>query len=687
MRFLRKKMSLSTSNKLPFWLAPLALLALAAVVYGPFLPQLGFYWDDWVFAWMRARIGSQGLVELFNVTSPVRGWIEAPLTLLLGVNPLFWQAFSLLTRWLAAVSFWWLLCLLWPERRGEAFFAATMMLVYPGYTQQPLAMTYYFFWVFEAVFFLSLGLMAQSIQPISRNDEKEGVAWGLFFASLTLSALHLVSMEYLVGLELMRPLILLLVFSRFTPSWRERLKKAILYELPYALVLAIYVYWRLFLFGKSLYSPVVLSRLEESPLDTLSKLIVSILDAIKQVNVDAWIQVIRLPSFSEWSLGFSLVYLAVILLSFFGILLWLPRLPSSESKPLDWALAGLGGMLIAGLPFFAAGLIVRVVFPEDRFTLAYMPLVGMFMAGLLWFIRNPARRSFVAALLIALAVGYQVQVLKGYSDDWKVQKNFAWQLAWRAPNLENGAVILSEDADTFRYNDDEALTALVNWMYVPANTALPALNSYSFISVRLALVSRGEASGLPENHSAPNQFLVTRFTPPACLHIFDPQYDDVLLSLPNPATVTALSALKLPFIPDLTRQAAPLSNPALTTGGVFPAAVPNFLGPEPARGWCYTYLQADLARQRGEWETVARFGDEAFAIPMLPDDPYEYLPFIEAYARLGRTKDARVLTRQVAEAMPLLRPALCALWSRIPGLAPDTVQEMRQQLQICPVTP
>lgn len=661
-------------KKLPEWASPLALLALAAAVYGPFLSQLGFYWDDWVFAWMRAHIGAQGLVELFNVTSPIRGWMEAPLTLLLGVNPLSWQVFSLFTRWLAALSFWWLLCLLWPERRGEAFFASAILLVYPGYTQQPLAMTYYFFWVFEAVFFLSLGMMVQSIK-------RDKVVWGLFFASLALSGLHLVSMEYLVGLELMRPLILLLVISRFTSSWKERLKKTVLFELPYALVLAIYVYWRLFLFGKSLYAPVVLSRLGESPLDTLSKLIASILDAIKQVNVDAWIQVIRLPSFGEWSLGLTLVYLAVIWISFFGILLWLPRLSPSEAKSFDWVLVGLGGMLIAGLPFFAAGLIVRVVFPEDRFTLAYMPLVGMFIAGLLWLIRNPARRAFVAALLIGLAAGYQVQVLKQYSDDWKVQKNFAWQLAWRAPSLGNGAVILSEDADTFRYNDDEALTAILNWMYVPADTAMPAINSYSFISVRLT----GDLSDDAPVGESP--FLVTRFAPPACLHIFDPQYDDVLLSLPSPATVTALSALKLPFIPDLTRQAVSLSNPALTTGGVFPAAVPDFLGPEPVRGWCYTYLMADLARQRGDWETVARLGDEAFAVPMLPDDPYEYLPFIEAYARLGRIKDARVLTRQVAEAMPLLRPALCAVWGRVPGLSPDTVQEMRQQLQICPVTP
>lgn len=673
----RKKMRIPAPNKLPAWVDPLALLALAAVVYGPFLPQLGFYWDDWVFAWIRTRVGAQGLIELFNVTSPIRGWLEAPLTLLLGVNPLYWQAFSLLARWLAALSFWWLLCLLWPARRGAAFFASAILLVYPGYTQQPLAMTYYFFWVFEAVFFLSLGWMIQSIK-------RDKVVWGLFFASLAFSGLHLVSMEYLVGLELMRPLLLLLVFSRFTPSWKERLKKTFLFELPYALVLAGYAYWRLFLFGKSLYSPVVLSRLEQAPFETLLNLAVSTRDAIKQVNWDAWIQAISLPPLGEWGLPLSLVYGVVIVFSLGGMLFLLPRIQSSESPPLDWIAAGLGGMLLAGLPFFAAGLTIQVTFPEDRFTLAYMPLAGVFLAGLLWLIRNEGQRALAAGLLVALAAGFQVQVLKGYSDDWKAQKNFAWQLAWRAPSLVNGAALASEDADTFRYNDDEALTALLNWMYVPANAALPALNSYSFISARWTdgLLKKQESAA-----KSPGLLLVTRFAPPACLRIFDPRYDEILLSLPNPAEAAALSALNLPFIPDLTRQAAPLSNPALATGGAFPAALPSFLGPEPSRGWCYTYLQADLARQQGDWEQVARLGDEAFAVPMLPDDPYEYLPFIEAYARLGRIKDARALTRQVAESMPLLRPALCAAWSRVPGLSPDFVREMRQQLQICPVNP
>jgi hypothetical protein len=185
-----------------------------------------------------------------------------------------------------------------------------------------------------------------------------------------------------------------------------------------------------------------------------------------------------------------------------------------------------------------------------------------------------------------------------------------------------------------------------------------------------------------------NLILVTRFAPPACLHILDPNYDKVLLSLPSRSAVTVLSALNLSVVPDLTRQAVPLSNPALTISGDKVASLPDFLGPEPPHTWCYAYIQAELARQQGNWEKVADLGDQAFAIPMLPDDQYEYLPFIEAYARLGRIKDARLLTHQVAESMPLLKPALCSLWSRLPPVVPvGTMEEIRAELEICPVAP
>jgi hypothetical protein len=76
----------------------------------------------------------------------------------------------------------------------------------------------------------------------------------------------------------------------------------------------------------------------------------------------------------------------------------------------------------------------------------------------------------------------------------------------------------------------------------------------------------------------------------------------------------------------------------------------------------------------------------SFAILLVPDDPYEYLPFIETHARLGRVKEARLYTRHVTADMPFLRPVLCAIWMRVEekaGVPAETVSKIKTELQSC----
>ena len=146
----------------------------------------------------------------------------------------------------------------------------------------------------------------------------------------------------------------------------------------------------------------------------------------------------------------------------------------------------------------------------------------------------------------------------------------------------------------------------------------------------------------------------------------------------------------MPILPRTAAKALELSNleqiipnPAQTV------ALPSIFGLEPSHTWCYYFEKADLARQTDNWAQVAEIGDQAFAIPYLPDDISEYLPFVEAYARTGRWEDARDLTRKTAEAMPILKPALCAIWQRVEmdptaTIAPAQIEKMKGELGYCP---
>jgi hypothetical protein len=83
-----------------------------------------------------------------------------------------------------------------------------------------------------------------------------------------------------------------------------------------------------------------------------------------------------------------------------------------------------------------------------------------------------------------------------------------------------------------------------------------------------------------------------------------------------------------------------------------------FFGNEPAHNWCYYYEKASLARQKGDWQEVARLGKEAAALKYQPADLTEWMPFLEAYANTGQTD----LVKQTASSIqkdPAITFSLC----------------------------
>jgi len=105
--------------------------------------------------------------------------------------------------------------------------------------------------------------------------------------------------------------------------------------------------------------------------------------------------------------------------------------------------------------------------------------------------------------------------------------------------------------------------------------------------------------------------------------------------------------------------------------------------PEPC--WCYYFEKADLARQTGDWQQVAQIGDEATRLGFKPEDPSEWLLFVEGYANVGRYTNARETAELALRAIStqpgtaatrsptqnelalLTRPAMCSLLKRLDG--------------------
>jgi hypothetical protein len=147
-----------------------------------------------------------------------------------------------------------------------------------------------------------------------------------------------------------------------------------------------------------------------------------------------------------------------------------------------------------------------------------------------------------------------------------------------------------------------------------------------------------------------------------------------------------------PELPELLTGGVPLSDlsqikPETGPGGKPPNSI---FGPEPEHTWCYYFEKADLARQTGDWQRVAELGDQAEKAGFSPNDPQEWIPFIEGYAKVGRWEEAIQKTLHVYRINFRFGPRLCHIWegllknSEPPSGKLDEIQAMRERLECSP---
>jgi len=681
-------------KRLSKWAIPIALFVIAFFSYGIFAFQQGFHWDDWGFAWLIRTLGRPGLFNYFATNRPFLAYVYSITTSIFGTNPIAWHLFSLLMRWFTAVSLLWVLRLIWPERQRETFLITVFFLVYPGFNQQAIAITYSHFFLSQTLLFTSIGLMLKFARQPRR-------LWWAGLLGVLFAAYNLFSTEYFFGLELLRPFLLWLGLRDLWPEWKARLKRAALTYLPFFLVLLGYLYWRYFILGFYLYQPGLVTNTGPSPMEKLVGIPRTVWEQWRVAAWEAWGQVFHLPDFAAY--GPRLTFVFVFILLFTGIGLYFIARYFKTVEYGNWRLSllwiGLGflSMLFAGIPFLVTDLPLRLTFPNSRFTMPFALGVAFLLVALLELLPKWSNKVLLASVLAALAVG--VQFNNGYlwREDWQGQKSFFWQMTWRIPDLEPGSILLSSDTP-FEYSSDNSLTFPLNLIYAPENRSIEIEYAYFFVSVRLGQELEALMPGLPihQNYlaatfdSSSDQMVAVHFAPPGCFRVLHPVYDKDLPLAPRIGEDSVLlTEAGIPVLPRSAAQAMTMSNLEQIVPKAKGPTLPAILGAEPAHTWCYYFEKADLARQSDDWVQVAEIGDQVFAIPYYPDDYSEYLPFVEAYARTGRWEDARGLTRKTSELMPILRPALCAIWQRVetdPNVSIPTAQieKMKDELGYCP---
>lgn len=663
--------------KLPSSSTPFFLLVLSLAAFGILITFLGFYWDDWPAAWYYHLFGSRGFLDVFAIDRPLLGGLYQLTTPLMGSSPLRWQVFALITRWFCASVFWLMIWSIWPKYGWAAAATALLFLIYPGFSQQPIAITYSHAWLLMAAFFGSLIAMIWAVR-------QPRWFWPLSLAGWLLAAVTHFTVEYFFGLELLRPAILWLVYAEREPGSRQRLKRVFFTWLPYLLILAGFLYWRVFLTETPRGQVTLFSALAANPLRAMLSLLETIFLDITETSLNAWGQITQ---FRNWFGTSEITGLAPIILVLAagvvcGFFLWFLQpdtQPSPDSKQetaktsgksWGWQAASLGllALLLGGIPFWVTDLPIELRFPWDRFTLAMMFGASLVTSGIIYLITGSRKTQVILfSTMIALAVGLHYLNTDAYQRRWAVQKDFFWQLTWRAPQITPGTLLLTDSWPFDRYTDN-SLAAPLNWTYAPENRSADMDYMIYDISTRLGLTLPTLEPGqtVREDYRATqfegttDQALVFYFDPPACLRIIDPQADPNYNRYPN-SLYQAMPLARLDLIdPDPDQPAVP---PASVFGG------------EPFHDWCYYYEQADRAVHMQDYESAVALGDEAFEKGMFPRNPYEYFPLIEANANTGRWNKALNMTENTLAGAHTTRVALCLLWQGISVSAENSAEK------------
>jgi len=650
------------------WTVPLALLALAAASFGLLIPRLGLYWDDWSQLLVSRLYGLSGYWPYFASDRPLSAWTHILLVPLLGVNPLHWQIFTLGLRWLTACAMVWAFCALWPNARRQVVFAAFLFLVYPAFTQQSDAVAYHQHWLQYLIFFISIGAMIQSVRWRSQ-PRRAGAYTALALVTL---ALHCSITEFFSGVELVRPLLLWFLVSPTESSPRRRLVKTLRLYWPYFALLLAYVLWRLVFLrfpGEDSHPALLLEQFRTEPFSALATLGQFAGVDMLYILVGSWANVfdLRLAEAQLPTILFSwLLALGVAV----AIFVYLARLrdPDPEGEiGKDWTrqavLVGALVTLLGPAPIWVTGnQLINPDFHADRFGLVAMTGAALlFTAGIEWIGKKQLQKAALLAVLIGLAAGFHLRTANEYRWMWVHQTRFYWQLAWRAPAIQPGTAIVAEEI--FLPNQELFSTSsALNLLY--PQTPRPERLPIWMYALKPRFSQGIPASGEVHFSTRLRSYLFKAAAPEESVLIeYDPLKSRCLWVLSEQDRSN-------PDLSDLVRQALVISNPDRFQPGPALEGYPpvEIIGKEPSHGWCYYFEKADLARQVGDWQQVAALGDEAQARGFEPDrpksdEPREWLPFIEGYARTGNWPVARDLTRVIVDKFPRHRGMLCDLWT------------------------
>ncbi len=636
------------------FLSILLLLLVSGLAYLPFVGHLGYFNDDWYEMFSVGARGPQVYHDLFSIDRPGRAYLMIPLYLLFGPNPLPYNLSAYLFRLLGGLSVLWIFRMLWPQAKRKGLLASLFFLVFPGFLSQPNAIDFQSH--IAALFFATFSI-ALTLQALLSSKLPWRIA--LTLLSVFFGLAYLSQMEYYIGFEIIRFIFIYLLAGRRPVAWPSRLWLAVKWWLPFCSIPVLFLGWRLFFFAsarKATDINVQLGTLTGTPLHTLLAWGVSLLQDVLDVIFLGW----GIPLYQLWfgltarqmlyGLGMAAIGIALTLWVFSRF----PKDAELEAPPwireVGWAalLVVIGGMLPITLSNRA------VTFPDySRYTLISLIGAVLILAALLDLWKNHPVQNLMISLMVGLALLTHFSNGLNSARQEDATRTFWWQVSWRIPQMAAGTTLLAE-LPAGGVGEDYVIWGPANLIYYPESRNAQYVQPSIYASlldqaaaVKVLSHQRQEYDNRRTIRTYANYRNVLILAQPSlasCVQVMDGSQPE-FSSSESPIVMLLASYSKAGDILGMEKSHTPPQ--------------PGF-GSEPAHDWCYYYEKASLARQQGDWQTVAGLADQASGQRLVPQDPIEWMPFLQAYAHFGNQARLKELAPDIT-ADPFVAQQACRI--------------------------
>jgi hypothetical protein len=272
------------------------------------------------------------------------------------------------------------------------------------------------------------------------------------------------------------------------------------------------------------------------------------------------------------------------------------------------------------------------------------------------------RNGLVSLLILSSVLTHHANAVKA-AQATTFTNTFWWQVSWRVPPLARNATLIVNYHRAV-LEEDYFIWGPANLIYFPdkqnPENIQPGVYAVLLNDQTVEKVHARERQVYDKRKTITtyanyrNILVLTQPSVNSCVHVLDgikPEYS--IGELDFVQEVGAFSEIEH-VLTDEASHAPPTV--------VF--------GPEPSHGWCYYYQKADLARQRGEWESVLEIGEQAFSEGFEPMDLIEWMPFLQAYALNEDTVRLEELSSTITTDV-FIAHQVCEVLGDMPEISPN----------------